>query len=381
MRPHCADSPQHQSQGIRKSISRLVRGVDHSLLWIDRSPSNCHRGTHTGARSLSGGSAMPRCATYTFQDPTLYASAIRPANVGIFPTARGRFHATLTQVDFDRLWTQFANESLPRVAHSTLPNRYNIAFLADSNQPGAKYCGMEISPNAAVLGVPGSSRHIRSYAACRWATMSLTPDDLSVAGAVLTGRELRLGSAIRVLHPEPAHMAHLLRLHTATRQLAESVPEILKRSEVSNALEQELVHAMVTCLADDTGADTSAAWRQHSAIMKRFEDYLAANCDLPLYLPHICSATKASERTLRNCCQEHLGMGPLKYLWLRRMHIARRALIRQDPARVTVTQIATQYGFWHLGRFAVSYLRLFGESPSVTLHRPDDPKVSPKIIS
>ena len=366
---------------MRKSISRLIPGVDHSLVRIDRSPSNCHRGTNAGARSLSGVSAMPRCATFTFQDPTLYQTAIRPGEVELFPTARGKFHAALTQVDFDRLWFQFGNETLPRVAHSNLRNRGNIAFLADSNQPAAKYSGREVSSDAVALGVPRSSRHVRSYAACRWLTMSFTPDDLSAVSTALMGYELRLGSTMRVVHPEPTHMARLLRLCAATHQLANSAPEILMRSEVSNALEQELVHAMVTCLADDTVATVPAAWRHHSAIIKRFENYLAANCDLPLYLPQICSATRASERTLRSCCQEHLGMGPLKYLWLRRMHIARHALIRQDPTRVTVTQIATQYGFWHLGRFAVSYLRLFGESPSVTLHRPDDPKVSPKIIS
>src|SRR5262249_57428380 len=125
----------------------------------------------------------------------------------IFLTAGANSHATLTHVDFDRLWIQFGNESLPRVAHPTLPTRANIAFLADSNQPPAKYWGTQISSDAVVLGVPGSSRHVRSYAACRWATMSLTPDDLSAVSAALTGCELRLGSTIRVIHPEPDHMA------------------------------------------------------------------------------------------------------------------------------------------------------------------------------
>jgi AraC-like DNA-binding protein len=62
-------------------------------------------------------------------------------------------------------------------------------------------------------------------------------------------------------------------------------------------------------------------------------------------------------------------MGPIRYLWLRRMHLARRELCLADPATTTVTQIATRFGFWELGRFAVSYRRLFGEPPSVSLHR------------
>jgi len=46
--------------------------------------------------------------------------------------------------------------------------------------------------------------------------------------------------------------------------------------------------------------------------------------------------------------------------------------LRADPATATVTRLATDHGFWELGRFSVAYRALFGESPSESLRRPAD---------
>lgn len=65
-------------------------------------------------------------------------------------------------------------------------------------------------------------------------------------------------------------------------------------------------------------------------------------------------------------------MSPMLYVRRRRMRMARAVLLRADPATATatVTRIATRFGFLELGRFSVSYKKMFGEPPSATLQRP-----------
>ena len=102
------------------------------------------------------------------------------------------------------------------------------------------------------------------------------------------------------------------------------------------------------------------AFRHHAKVMRRLEEVLRATPEGPLYMDDLCKAIGASYRTLHVCCREHLGMSPKRYLLLRRMHLADRALCRGDSERTSVTEIATDYGFWELGRFSASYRSLFG---------------------
>ena len=125
---------------------------------------------------------------------------------------------------------------------------------------------------------------------------------------------------------------------------------------------------MVACLT--TGNSTHedrAAVRRHDLIMRRFRDAVEARPDCAVYISDLCLEVGVTARTLSACCQEYLGMSPLRFLRLRRMQMTRRALARADRAQSTVTDIATSYGFWELGRFAVEYRRIYGESPSTTL--------------
>jgi len=307
----------------------------------------------------------------TFRDPESYQAAIRPAQAKVLVTAKGDFHAELIRADLPRLWMQRSRERLPRVLHSTAcADRPPIFFLAGGDQGAIRHSGMEVSFGEIVALGSCSTHSQRSEAPCHWATLSLPREELAATGHALVGRDLTAPSVTRRHRPAVPLMSRLLKLHEAAGQLADAAPHVLAQPEVVRALEQALVHAMVMCLTDGALVEMGSVARRRAAIIARFEDLLTVNPERSFYLAEICAALGASERTLRVCCQEHLGMGPVRYLWLRRMHLARRALILANPATATVTGIAMDHGFWELGRFAGRYRALFGEAPSASLRRP-----------
>jgi AraC-like DNA-binding protein len=61
---------------------------------------------------------------------------------------------------------------------------------------------------------------------------------------------------------------------------------------------------------------------------------MEANPDRPLYLTEICAAVGVAERTLRAACEEHLGMGPIRFLTLRRMHLAHKCIAARGSVEV-----------------------------------------------
>jgi len=310
---------------------------------------------------------MPSSAVFRFSDPYEYAATVRPACLEILLTAHGDFRAELTQIDLHRLRMQRGRTSLPHIGHSSVKkDRSVVFFLADDCQKAVYHSGKELLPGSIVANSSGAEHHHRTSSECLWGAMSLTPEDLAVTGRALVERDLAAPAATQVIRPPPHLMSRLLHWHEAAGHLATTAPDILAHSEIARAIEDELVRVMVACLTNGMAKESRGLGYQRVPIMRRFERALEANQERPIYLTEVCAAVGVSGRTLRTHCQEQLGMSPHRYLWLRRMNLARRALALADPTATTVSVIAMDNGFGELGRFAVSYRKLFGEMPSTT---------------
>ncbi len=85
------------------------------------------------------------------------------------------------------------------------------------------------------------------------------------------------------------------------------------------------------------------------------------------YVEECFAADCVSERSLQYAFRAYVDMSPLSYLRLCRLNRVRSALRAASVEATTVTAVAMRFGFLHLGRFAIDYKRLFGQSPSTTL--------------
>lgn len=80
-------------------------------------------------------------------------------------------------------------------------------------------------------------------------------------------------------------------------------------------------------------------------------------------------AISTSPRRLRQAFGDTYGVPPKRYLQLRVLDRANERLATNGSRCNTVTQVATDLGISHMGRFAAQYCELFGEHPSTTLAR------------
>jgi AraC-like DNA-binding protein len=152
------------------------------------------------------------------------------------------------------------------------------------------------------------------------------------------------------------------------------VPRVLRSESTLSAqalrwMQAELIEPFLWAFMFDEPNSNGRFAISGATIVKRVEDWVDGQSPETIHLADLCRALQVPRRTLQRAFTETLGMGPARYLTLKRLAAVRTALQRSDPAATTVTETAVQHGFWELGRFAKDYRQIFGERPSETLSR------------
>jgi len=103
--------------------------------------------------------------------------------------------------------------------------------------------------------------------------------------------------------------------------------------------------------------------------LSRAEEFICDNLDNPITRDQLAEVSGRSIRTLSRSFEKKYGLGPMAFVKQRRLDAAYLDLLSAKPDTTSVTQVAYNYGFEHVGKFAIEYGKVFGESPSTSLIR------------
>lgn len=303
-----------------------------------------------------------------YSEPEEMEAAHVAARAEIIPTTRQPLTVRVSRLALDNLWLVRVQESAPRLRHIDLdPTRTFISFPT-SLRSHVIIDGIKTATGSIVRHSAGQTFVEHTHSPTDWANLSLPSSEVGDLLVATVGSDVTAPRDPLRVRPRPEAMARLLRLHAEAVALGEHTPSLLASSEVQRALKQTMIEAAAQSLEAAEIETKTLSQRSHGIIMRRFRKLLEESPERPHYIPEVCATIGVPERSLRACFQVQLGMGPKQYLRLRRLHLARRALLRASHD-YTVTAIAMQFGFWHLGRFSQAYQQVHGEQPSQTLAR------------
>jgi AraC-like DNA-binding protein len=181
--------------------------------------------------------------------------------------------------------------------------------------------------------------------------------------------QVRLPSFEPALPLDEVPGAGLARLLRVLIEELEGEPSIAEAPLVLTAWEDLLLSYLLTQVPSgraheiaDPGA-AAAPWQVRQA-----EAWLEAHACEPITMEELARALGISLRTLQHGFRRARGLSPRQFLRGCRLELARRRLLAPDPG-TSVTAVALDCGFGHLGDFAAAYKARFTESPSATLRR------------
>ena len=167
-------------------------------------------------------------------------------------------------------------------------------------------------------------------------------------------------------------MIRLRRLLTSLERSLRLEPALTSTPAIQKSIEAELLAAFQFVVAGN-GAPQPKMGRpsfSHREIVRRTIEKIEQHENEFMSMEELVQAVDVSERTLRNIFRNFYGVPPRRYFVVKRLHQTRAILQEADPTCTRVTEVAAQFGFWHFGRFARDYRRVFGEAPGQTLKKP-----------
>jgi len=138
----------------------------------------------------------------------------------------------------------------------------------------------------------------------------------------------------------------------------------------SRELEREFIRRLASCLRAGTPSGNGKRLAPgRVAVVQRVEEHLLGDIAIPQSINDLCAVAGTSRRTLEYAFKDYFGTSPKKFVKALRLNAAHGDLLRGDRDSELVVEIASGWGFSHMGQFSIDYRHMFGETPGATLRR------------
>ena len=300
--------------------------------------------------------------------PELLGRPVGGAELRVVQLGSGRLRGRLVRATIGEVGLSRGSFSLPLRATGVLSEKMvTMGLLLRSTVPAVGASAVPITPGD-VVAVPPRQYHETTYgASASFVGLSFDPTELaSYFGSHSELSEPGYWSRRRHFRaPESADPAEI------DRSLNLVFARLARRERISLQLRDYLKRSVVDGFsgpilyrAEPDGSRPSA-----SRVLKRVESFVERNAHRPIHISEICTHLRISRRSLHRCFHDLLGMGPVTFLRRKRLSSVRAMLRRLDPETASVSDVASEFGFLDLSRFARQYRSLFDEYPNETLKR------------
>ncbi len=269
----------------------------------------------------------------------------------------------------------FYHESYPLRTHlrgELLGGRFGLALPVGG--PPIKFGGEEMEPCRLASAMSGEEMDVHTASGLRQIVVLADQSRLlELADDAGLSKD-----ALQALRPGRSTMP-LVAKPRAVSGFANKALGLLRRAAVGNLhLDRESVEEWVygEILSVVDVKDLPCGRPPAAALVWRATEIADAHPG-PVPIARLCSLLRVSPGHLESSFKKITGLTPHTFFLRRRLNRARAALLEANRNEGCVTGIAMNLGFTELGRFAVRYRQMFGESPSETLRRQTATTVAP----
>lgn len=306
---------------------------------------------------------------YIIEDADSYRAVLSGVDVEFSQLDPGRLSGRHVRVRLPGGHFSYVETNLSMRAIGTFPNLWTLSVILDSNGRSLQD-GVEVRAGSLMIHGP-TAKHDGVYGRNFKIICFGLRDE--VFAKYVQRFSPQLQEAMR--HPQsvfepPADARREIIAHFAeAATIIQCDPRVRNARAALAKFEEELVSAFLEAVAQQLPSHSDEADRRDAAVLKRVDQVMQESHLVEPKVSDLCEACEVPRRTLNRAFQNALGMGPATYLRRVRLNRARRALREETTRSITVTDVALELGFWHLGRFAEQYAELFGESPHETRFR------------